>query len=180
MSNKPMSNLNFRLMSFCFKFRDFFLPPKKVLKEAGIEPGFHIIDFGCGPGSYSIAAAESVGKSGKVYALDVHPLAIQSVKNNASRKGMENIETICSDCATGLKDAVIDVALLYDTFHGLGDPDGVLEELNRILKSNSILSFRDHHMKEDEIQSKMTNGGLFSLLRKGGRTYSFSKKDRRG
>jgi len=76
--DKPMSDSHFKLMSFGYKFRDFFLPRMNVLKEAGIKPGFHVLDYGCGPGGYIIAAAELVGKSGKIYALDIHPLAIQS------------------------------------------------------------------------------------------------------
>ena len=174
--DKPISNFHFKLMSFFFTFRDLLLPPKNKLKEVGIKPGFHILDYGCGPGSYSIVTAELVGKSGKAYALDIHPLGIQRVKNIASKKGIRNIETIWSDSATGLENGSIDVVLLFDTFHELSDPDGVLEELHRILKANSILSFSDHHMKEEEILDKITNRGLFRLSRKGKRTYSFLKE----
>lgn len=165
-------NLQFRLMALNFRFRDLFLPPGEVLKEAGIEPGFYLLDYGCGPGSYSLAAAHIVGDTGKVYALDTNPFAIQYVRKKASK----NIETILSDCKTGLEDCSIDCVLLYDTFHLLRNPDAVLEELHRVMKPGSILSFSDHHMKENEIVSTMTRRGLFRLLKKGKRTYTFSKE----
>jgi len=170
--DKPVSNFHFKLMSFCFKFRDFFLPRMNILKEVGIKPGFHVLDYGCGPGSYVIPLAELVGKSGKVYALDIHPLAIQGIQSIASKRQLTNVETICSDCKTGLPDNSVDVVLLYDTLQALSDPDRVLEELHRVLKPNGILSFSDH-MKENEIVSKVTSKGSFRLWRKGNFTYNF-------
>ena len=175
--DKPEPNLHFRLMSFCYRFRDFFLPRMNILKEVGIKPGLHVLDYGCGPGSYIIPLAELVGKSGKVYALDIQPLAIQGVQRIASKKQLTNVETICSDCKTGLPDNSVDVVLLYDTFHTLSAPDPVLEELHRILKANGILSFSDHHMTENEIVSRLANGGLFRLSREGKRTYTFLKRE---
>ncbi len=173
---KPMSNLDFRFMSFSFKFRDLLLPRENTLKEVGIKPGFYILDYGCGPGSYTIPAAQLVGNSGKVYALDIHPLAVQRVQSAAARRGLTNIEAILSDCATGLADKSIDVVLLYDTLHDLNESDEVLAELHRVLKPDGILSFNDHHMKEEnEIISRITGKGLFTLLRKGERVYNFSK-----
>ena len=160
-----------------YKFRDLLLPRKNILKEMGIQPGFHVLDYGCGSGSYLIPLAELVGKSGKIYVLDVHALAIQRVKNIASQKRVENVETILSDCRTGLPDHSMDVVLLYDTFHDLSDPNGVLKELHRVLKPNGILSLSDHHMKENEIISRVTDGGLFRLSKKGKRTFSFSKEE---
>ena len=174
--DKPMGNLAFRFMSFGFVFRDLFSPRRNILNEVGIRPGFHILDYGCGPGSYSIVAAEMVGATGKVYALDVHPPAIHRVQNIASKKKLANVETICSDCKTGLPSNSVDVLLLYDTFHTLTNKDGVLQELHRVLKPNGILSFSDHHMKEDRIMSKVIDGGLFRLSAKGRRTYSFSRE----
>jgi ubiquinone/menaquinone biosynthesis C-methylase UbiE len=170
------SNLGFRLMAFGFKFRDLRLPRKKVLKDVGIKPGFSVLDYGCGPGSYTVPLAELVGESGKVYALDIHPLAIQKVKNIASKRELANVETILSDCQTGLPDNSLDVVLLYDIFHHLGDPDRILKELHRVLKPEGVLSFSDHHLKENEIVSRVTDSGFFSLSKKGRRTYSFVKK----
>ena len=158
-------------------FRDLFFPRKSIIKEVGIQPGFHILDYGCGPGSYLIPLSELIGKSGKIYALDVHPLAIQRVQNIASRKRLENVEMILSDCRTGLPDHSMDVILLYDIFHDLSDPNRVLKELYRVLKPNGILSLSDHHMKQNEIISRVTNGGCFKLSKKGKRTFSFSKEE---
>lgn len=172
---KPMSNLDFRFMSFSFVFRDIFLPRKNILAEVGIKPGFSILDYGCGPGSYTIPAAQLVGESGKVYSLDIHPLAVQQVQKIARKKRLTNIETILSDCATALLDESIDVVLLYDTLHDLSEPDKVLAELHRVLKPNGTLSVNDHHLKEQEIITKITGKGFFRLLRKGKRVYNFQK-----
>jgi len=163
-------------MSFGYKFRDFFLPRKNILKEVGIKPGFHVLDYGCGPGGYIIAAAELAGKSGKIYALDIHPLAVQKVQDIASKKQLINVETILSDCQTGLPDNSLDAVLLYDAFHHLSDPNRVLKELHRVLKPDGILSFGDHHMDEKEIMAELTKDQLFRLLKKGQRTYTFLKK----
>jgi len=171
-----MSNFPFQFMSLGYKFRDFFLPRLNILKEVGIKPGFHVLDYGCGPGSYIMPLAELVGESGKIYALDIHPLAIQKVQDIASKKQLANVETILSDCQTGLPDNTLDAVLLYAAFHHLSDPDVVLKELYRVLKPDGILSFSDHHMKENEIVAEVTNSGLFRLSGKGQRTYTFLKK----
>ena len=174
--DKPMSKFDFQFMSVGYKFRDLRLPRINILKEVGIKPGFSVLDFGCGPGSYITPLAELVGESGKIYALDIHPLAIQNVKDMVSKKRLVNVETILSDCQTGLPDNTLDAVLLYDAFHHLSDSNGVLQELHRVLKPDGILSFGDHHMKENEIVAGLTNGGLFRLLRKGQRTYTFLKE----
>ena len=174
--DKPMSNFDFQFMSVGYKIRDFFLPRLDVLKEVGIKPGFHVLDYGCGPGGYIIPLAKLVGGPGKVYALDIHPLAIQKVQAIASKKQLANVETILSDCQTGLPDNSLDAVLLYDAYHHLSDPDTVIKELCRVLKPGGILSFSDHHMKENEIVSNVTYGGFFKLLEKEKRTYTFSKK----
>ncbi len=127
--DKIESNLSFRLMALSFKFRDFFRPRIDILKEVGIKPGYQVLDYGCGHGSYIIDTSRLVGESGMVYALDVHPLAIQMVQNLASKMKLMNVKTIHSDCKTGLPDKSLDVVLLYDTFHDLSKPDDVIKEI---------------------------------------------------
>lgn len=173
------SSLNFTLMALSFKLRDLLLPRMKILEEVGIEPGFSVLDYGVGPGSYVIPTSRLVGEKGKVYALDINPLAIERVQRIIEKKGLTNVETIHSDCKTDLPDESIDVILLYDTFHEIDNPTELLAELYRVLKPNGILSFSDHHMREKEILSQLTSGGLFQLSKKGERTYSFSKVKRK-
>ena len=170
------SDLHFRLMSLTFKFRDFFRPRMDILKEVGIQPGFRVLDFGCGPGSYISHLAALVGPSGEIHALDRHPLAIQTIQKLASQKGLKNVTPLRSDGGTGLPDNHLDAVLLYDSFHEIDRPDEVLKELHRILKPGGILSFRDHHLKEEEILPKLKKGNLFEFSRKGKKTYTFSKK----
>ena len=174
--DKPMLNWHFKIMAFGYKFRDLFLPPRSRLEEVGIRPGFHVLDYGCGSGSYVATAAELVGESGEIYALDIHPLAVKQVQDIASRRKLNNVKTIRSDCKTGLPDSSVDAVLLYDIFHMLSDPGAVLGELHRVLKPNGILSFSDHHMKESDILPGVANGGLFRLSRKDKRTYTFIKE----
>jgi ubiquinone/menaquinone biosynthesis C-methylase UbiE len=173
--DRPISNLHFRIMALVFRLREIFRPPSGNLKEAGIGPGMSVLDYGCGPGGFSMAAAGLVGEAGKVYALDIQPLAVQSIKRRAAGAGLKNVQMIKSDCATGIEDEGIDVALLYDIFHDLGEPDKVLRELHRVLKPNGLLSFSDHHLDEEKIVTGVTGEGLFRLASKGRLTYSFLK-----
>ena len=79
----PMSSLSFKFMGLFFKFRDLMTSPTKFLEHTGISPGWNVLDYGCGTGSYSIPAAQLVGPMGKVYAADIHPLAINEVQKKA-------------------------------------------------------------------------------------------------
>jgi len=174
--SKIQSDIGFKLMSLGFKFRDLRLPRIKILEEVGIKPGFHLLDFGCGPGAYLVPASQFVTGSGKVYSLDVQPAALRQVRRIIDKNNLTNAETILSDCATGLPDDSIDVVLLYDIFHALINPNDILKEIHRILKPDGILSFNDHHMKDEgEILTGITGGGLFALSQKGKRVYNFSK-----
>jgi ubiquinone/menaquinone biosynthesis C-methylase UbiE len=180
MADRPMSNIGFRMMSAFINRRNRKNPPGKILKDAGVKPRYRVLDFGCGPGGHSIAAAELVGEQGKVYALDIHPMALKKVQKLASDKGLTNIETIHSYCATGLEAESLDMVMLYDIFHMLGDREAVLNELHRVLKPDATLSFNDHHMQEDEIISGVEAGGLFKLYGRSEKTYSFVRLNKGG
>ena len=163
--DKPSSDFHFKGMSLLFKIRDLFSPRANVLKELEIQPESHVLDYGCGTGSYITPLAKIVGETGKIFALDIHPLAVQKVQRIASVKKIPNIETIQSDCHV----------LLYDILHELSKPEKIFKELHRILKTDGTLSCSDHHLGDSEIKSKVTNSGLFKLKKKGQKTFSFVK-----
>lgn len=153
---RAMSNLSFSFMSYYFRFRDYFSPPIKVLRRVGIQSGSTVLDFGAGSGSYSIPAAQLVGPTGEVYAADIHPLAIKEIRRKADMKGIKNLHTLLTDCKTGLPDASIDVVLLFYVLHDFKDPDLIIQELDRILKLQGILTVIDHKYDRDKVVSTIS------------------------
>ena len=170
---KPMHKINFKIVSLILKIRDVFYPPKYILKDVGIGPGVCVLDFGCGPGSYSIATAELLEGTGKVFALDMHPLAIKKVNHTAQKKKLANIRTILSDCDTGLPSNSVDIVLFYYIFNDLEKPEKVLHELYRVLKPQGILSFSEYNIKK--ISSRLEKKELFKIKKKDEITHTFLK-----
>lgn len=175
---KHMSNFDFKFMSFFYKIRDLYQPRSRILEDVGIKTGSKVLDYGCGPGSYVMPVIELIGDTGVLYALDIHPVAIEMVQTLTAKKGIPNVEVILSDCATGLPDASIDVVLLYDILHDLENRNEVLAELHRVLKPEGVLSVSDHHLKGEEITAGVTGGGLFKLSGRCKKTHSFAKDER--
>ncbi|NHK30991.1 MAG: class I SAM-dependent methyltransferase [Asgard group archaeon] len=171
--DKPMSGIGFRLMSLMFQFRDLINPPEKHLKETKMKEGDKILDYGCGPGSFVFSAANIVGEKGKVCAVDLHPLAIKMINKKAVKKELTNIETIQTNCITGLTSKSIDIVLMYDVIHMFNDPIEIFREIHRIIKPNGLLSICNPHMKEKNIIKKIEENSNFKLTSKGDKTFSF-------
>ncbi|MBN1305860.1 MAG: class I SAM-dependent methyltransferase [Anaerolineales bacterium] len=171
-----MSNINFKMMAFAFQVRDIVRPRADILEEVRLESGARVLDFGCGPGSYTVIAADRVGPAGMVYALDIQPLALQHVQERARKHGLSNIKTIYSSRDTGLETGSLDVVLLYDILHSFVEPEAILEELHRILKPGAVLSINDHHMTGAKIVEKVMSTGLFAFQAKGRHNFTFVKR----
>ena len=174
--HRPVSgNLHFRLMTWTFRARDIFRPPSRLLREAGVGRGRTVLDFGCGPGSFSLAAARLVGKEGRVWAVDIHPLAVRMVERRARRRGLTQLKAVFSDRETGLEAESVDVVLLYDVLHEIDDKPALLEEFHRLLRPGGLLSFHDHFLGGDEISELLGGGRMFRFLRRGRHTTTYKK-----
>jgi len=173
--DKPRSDIDFKMMSFFFRIRDRFRNPGNLLEKVGIKKGQTLLDFGCGSGSYVIPAARMVGEKGRIYALDIHPLAIRTVEKKANKEGLTNIATILSDRDTGLPDESIDVVLLYDVIRSIKDKRALLKELHRVMKATGLLSILAEHIKVEDVLEIAEKGGLFSLRDQHGKLLNFEK-----
>lgn len=56
-----------------------------VPTEAGVKPGQVILDFSCCAGTYTIPVAQAIGTSGRGYALDIKPSALDRMARKAER-----------------------------------------------------------------------------------------------
>jgi ubiquinone/menaquinone biosynthesis C-methylase UbiE len=176
MVDKPMNSIGFRFMSLYFRFRDYLSPPTKIIERIGIQAGANILDFGAGSGSYSIPVAKIVGSTGRVYAADIHPLAIKEIRKKAEIKGIKNLYTIFTDCETKLPGSSIDIVLLFYVLHDFKDPDSIIRELERILKSNGIIVIMDHKFDNTKVVSTISHATSALKLRDAGERNVKSKE----
>jgi ubiquinone/menaquinone biosynthesis C-methylase UbiE len=161
---KRESDLAFRLMTLTYKIRDLLQNPRRSLEKAGLTKGMSVVDYGCGPGSFTMPAAELVGHEGRVFAVDIHPLAISTVEQKASRKGLQNVETILvTGYDTGIEKSSVDRVLLIDTIHAIEDPDALFREIHRMLKPDGLLFMEKGHMAMPEQKSLLEKTGLFKI-----------------
>ena len=169
------SDLDFRLMTLWFRLRDWLRPPIRILQDVGVQSRMTVLDFGCGPGGFSLSAARLTGPEGLVYAVDIHPLAIKSVQRAADKKGFKNIRTVAGEGLADMQEGSVDIALLYDVLHDLAEPHLILLKIHRVLKPNALLSIIDHHMEEALLLSVITSGGLFLFSGSNRGTFRFVK-----
>jgi len=172
-----MPDVGFRMMSVFLRLREWFRHPKERLAEAGVERGHVVLDFGCGVGSYTIPAAQTVGEKGIVYGLDIHPLATAAVDKRARKENLANVKAILSGRDTGLPDESVDAILLYDAFHLMPDKQALLKELHRVLKPDGFLSIDYEHMIREDFVETLNAGSLFSIEAQGGNLFKCRKRE---
>lgn len=124
-----------------------FSQPEKNIEQFAVDPGMKVVDLGSGAGFYTLFLADHVGKTGKVFAVDVQQDLLLKLKNEAFKKGLENIEIIWGDIdeenSTRLADASIDRVLIANTLFQTDNKENVVREAYRILKPRCTVLYID-------------------------------------
>ncbi|WP_052475845.1 class I SAM-dependent methyltransferase [Cohnella kolymensis] len=68
------------------------LPPEPLIAKLGVKGEVAVLDLGAGTGYFTLPIAQIT--DGTVYALDVEPKMLETIKNKAEEKGMENIRYV--------------------------------------------------------------------------------------
>ncbi len=134
----------------------------EALSEIGVRRGQVVLDFGCGSGTYTIPAAELVGREGRVYALDVNRKALTRMEDKAKRRGLTNIVRVdpSGENHIPLKDETLDQVLLIDVIQEIEDRESLFDEVYRILKPSGAVSIYPMHVAEEEIKRLATSKGF--------------------
>jgi ubiquinone/menaquinone biosynthesis C-methylase UbiE len=117
--------------------RRLFEHPKRLI-EPYVKDGQVVADLGCGSGYYTLALAELVGSTGKVYAIDLDKKAIRALAEKGEKAGYQNIEVQAVSAAdvSFIKDKSVDFVLAYGLLCSMAsNRQSAVNEIKRILKS---------------------------------------------
>ncbi len=109
--------------------------PEALLDLLGIEEGDVVADVGAGVGFFSLRAAERVGRTGKVLAVDVQPEMIDGLRMMMERFGHENIEPILGNVDDPKLPAdSVDHVLMVMAYHEFSHPVEMMRHVRDAMK----------------------------------------------
>ena len=170
------------LSIFEYPDRDNKLQIERVMDLLKIQPGKSVADIGAGSGWFTVRAARRVGASGKVYAEEINPKAIEFIADRARKEKLGNVKTVLGTFDDAKLPAMsVDAVLMLKVYHEIAHPvvvlKGMLQALNvgarvGIIDRNGDGSGTDHGIKKAVVVKEMGEAG-YKLVG----AYDFTKAD---
>ncbi len=108
--------------------------PEELLDLLGVKEGDVVADIGAGAGFFSLRAAERVGRTGKVLAVDVQPEMIDGLKMMMKKFGHGNIVPILGHVDDPKLPAnSVDHVLIVIAYHEFSHPVEMMRHVRRAM-----------------------------------------------
>jgi ubiquinone/menaquinone biosynthesis C-methylase UbiE len=140
--------------------------PSKIFGRIGLADGMKVLDVGAGPGRLSLPAAQLVGNSGEVVALDLQAKMLEKLRAHAETQGIGNIRLINVGAGSGaLVRDYFDRALLVTVLGEIPNKHEALAEIYHALKPGGILSITElmpdpHYLSRKTVRSLCSIAGF--------------------
>ena len=132
--------------------------PDRALDLIGIAPGMIVADVGAGSGYMTIRLAGRVGQAGRVYANDIQPGLLGTVRERAAAAHLSNVIVVLgTDTDARLPDGAIDLALLVDVYHEFQHPREMLRSIRHALKRTGRLALVEYRGEDPTIPIARTH-----------------------
>src|SRR5438034_11785101 len=117
---------------------------RRLLEDAGLRAGMHVLDLGCGPGDVSLLAAELVGEQGSVLGVDTNASVLHIAQARAQAANLSHVSFLVGNidelALTQQFDAIVGrLILMY-----LPQPAAVLRQLSTHLRPGRVLPSHEH------------------------------------
>lgn len=117
---------------------------RRVLAQAGLQPGMKVGDFGCGVGATTRMLAELTGPTGHVTGIDLSAAQLAQGRQLCEGAGIGNTTFVeASATGTGLPRDSFDLVYCRFLLLHLVDPAGCLREMREVLKPGGVLVVED-------------------------------------
>jgi ubiquinone/menaquinone biosynthesis C-methylase UbiE len=142
----------------------------KLASLMGWKPGTVVADIGAGDGSYTFAAIEQVGPTGRVFATEIGPEKLKVLRSEVKKRNLQNVTVIESaEAETNLPAACCDAIFLRRVYHHLTKPLQFDASILRSLKPGgklAIIDFPPHpeYGKVEGVPKDRVNHGIFQKI----------------
>ena len=115
------------------------------MDELGIGEASVVADIGAGGGWFTIRLANQVGPNGKVYAEDIQPEMLESIRRRVEREGLQDRVVMVPGTPTDPKlPGPVDAALIVEAYYEMDAPVVLLRNIAKSLKPNGRLGIVEH------------------------------------
>ena len=116
-----------------------------IVGQLDLQPGMAVADIGAGTGLFTFALAEAVGRTGKVFAVDVQDYFLDHLRTTAEKKKLPQVHTItATQRSPNLPPASLDVAFFCDAYHHIEHPAPYLADVHAALRPGGRLVIVDY------------------------------------
>ncbi|HEY7476314.1 MAG TPA: methyltransferase domain-containing protein [Vicinamibacterales bacterium] len=123
--------------------RDEWQQPDRIMDRLSIADGARVADIGAGGGWFTIRLARRVGPNGRVFAEDIQPQMIESIKRRVDREGLTWVDGILGSAADPRLPPGLQAVLIVDTYPQFRDPVGLLRNVAAALVPGGRLGIVD-------------------------------------
>jgi cyclopropane fatty-acyl-phospholipid synthase-like methyltransferase len=122
--------------------RDAWQKPHEVIRALALAPDALVADLGSGTGYFSVRLAHAVPK-GRVYGVDTEPDMVKYLAERARREGLANLVSVAARPDDPRLPARVDLVLLVDVYHHIGDREAYFGRLRNSLKPGGRIAIID-------------------------------------
>jgi len=116
---------------------------ERVLHAAGIVPGMHVLDIGCGAGDVSFLVSEIVGPQGSVVGIDLDGEVIRFADERRAARGGANVEFREGDARSVDSERLFDAAVGRYALMFMSDPTAALRLIAERVRPGGIVAFHE-------------------------------------
>lgn len=151
------------------RFYDRLCSPELLLQRLELKERMRLLDVGCGTGRVALVAAEWLGGSGEVTALDIQQRMLDKLRNKMQRRVTHNLHLLCAaagggEVEKGYYDRVVMVAVLGE----IRDKEAALGEVFAALQQGGLLAVCEtmldpHYVSRKRLQQLCEAAGFHEV-----------------
>lgn len=97
---------------------------EKIFEAIGVRQGLTVCEMGAGDGELTIAAAQLVGSTGRIYSSELGDERVRTLRAKAKDSGASNIEVVDGAAEkTNFPEGACDALFMRNVYHHFADPD---------------------------------------------------------